>query len=110
MQQSAYGDNGNDVIYGSDYVDYLEGNEGNDIIYANGGNDTVRGYGGNDIILGAAGTIPSYWVATATIRSLAMKGTILSKERPAMTISAATPEPTRLMVAMVPTPANQVKR
>jgi hypothetical protein len=58
------GGDGNDFIYGSDYVDDISGGAGNDEIhgredgdYIEGGdgNDTLSGQEGNDVLVGGAG-------------------------------------------------------
>ena len=54
----AYGEWGNDVIYGSDEIDALYGDLDSGINIAAafvGGDDVIFGYGGNDAIDGGAG-------------------------------------------------------
>jgi len=56
-QSAAFGDEGRDVLQGTDFVDtYLVGGAGDDFIFARGGNDRyVTGNEGNDFIDGGAG-------------------------------------------------------
>jgi Ca2+-binding RTX toxin-like protein len=52
----AFGDQGNDTIFGAAEEDYLDGGEGDDSITASSGNDTLLGGTGSDTILGDAGS------------------------------------------------------
>ncbi len=47
--------NGNDVIYGSDYLDLIYGYNGNDRLVGYAGNDRIYGGSGNDRIYGGLG-------------------------------------------------------
>lgn len=51
----AFGNGGNDVIYGSGKSDILQGGEGNDRIFGRGGDDEMSGGAGADYINGGAG-------------------------------------------------------
>jgi hypothetical protein len=46
---------GDDLVYGSEYDDYIEGHGGNDTEYGMGGNDSIDGGAKNDTIYGGAG-------------------------------------------------------
>ncbi|MEM1154562.1 MAG: calcium-binding protein [Pseudomonadota bacterium] len=65
----AFGNGGNDLIYGSDNADgVLDGGGGDDIIFGNGGNDAIRGRGGSDTIDGGEGFDTVFYdTATASI-------------------------------------------
>jgi len=45
---------GDDLVYGSEYDDYIEGHGGNDTEYGMGGNDSIDGGAKNDTIYGGA--------------------------------------------------------
>ncbi|WP_037585727.1 calcium-binding protein, partial [Stenoxybacter acetivorans] len=49
------GNDGNDIIYGTQYDDVLNGGNHNDILYGGTGNDTLIGGVGNDYLSGGAG-------------------------------------------------------
>jgi Ca2+-binding RTX toxin-like protein len=65
---SIYGNGGNDIICGSDYIDFIAGGGGNDTIFGGDGDDAIDGgakddiiYGGlgNDTIFGGVGASPA---------------------------------------------------
>lgn len=69
---SIYGNGGNDIICGSDYIDFIAGGGGNDTIFGGDGDDAIDGgakddiiYGGrgNDTIFGGVGASPASGVA-----------------------------------------------
>jgi Ca2+-binding RTX toxin-like protein len=49
------GTSGNDVLFGTDYLDYIRGLGGNDRVLARGGRNRIEGNGGNDSIASGAG-------------------------------------------------------
>ncbi len=55
LSAELYGDNGNDLITGSDGNDTLNGGNGNDTLNGGQGNDVILGGNGSDILAGGAG-------------------------------------------------------
>ena len=55
-----YGGDGNDTLYGEDGNDVLRGGNGNDKLYGGNGNDKLYGDAGNDIVKGGAGNDTVY--------------------------------------------------
>jgi RTX calcium-binding nonapeptide repeat (4 copies) len=65
LPASIFGNDGNDILEGTEAGDFLHGGAGNDSLVGNGGvdtlvggsgNDTIRGGAGDDIVNGGAGT------------------------------------------------------
>ena len=46
---------GDDIVYGSSYVDFIHGGAGNDQLFGNGGDDALLGWSGNDTLKGGVG-------------------------------------------------------
>nr|WP_315393898.1 calcium-binding protein [uncultured Duganella sp.] len=46
---------GNDIVYGSSYIDVIQGGAGDDELFGYGGNDTLVGQNGNDRLWGGDG-------------------------------------------------------
>ena len=52
---SAFGNGGNDTLFGTRYADLLDGGEGADRLHGHSGNDTLRGGAGEDTLEGGSG-------------------------------------------------------
>ena len=52
---------GDDTVYGSEQMDHIYGGEGNDTLYGQGGDDHLYGREGNDILDGGAGSNVLYF-------------------------------------------------
>ena len=52
---SAFGNGGDDRLYGSRYADLLDGGDDNDVLFGLGGNDRIRGGAGDDLLEGGSG-------------------------------------------------------
>ncbi|PXX75239.1 hemolysin type calcium-binding protein [Rivihabitans pingtungensis] len=46
---------GDDIVYGSSYVDFIHGGAGNDQLFGYGGDDALLGWSGNDTLQGGDG-------------------------------------------------------
>ena len=46
---------GDDIVYGSSYVDFIHGGAGNDQLFGNVGDDALLGWAGNDTLKGGVG-------------------------------------------------------
>jgi Ca2+-binding RTX toxin-like protein len=57
---SAFGDGGNDTLYGGGGRDYLRGGYGHDSLYGQGGDDYLWGHAGDDTISGGSGYDRAY--------------------------------------------------